>query len=233
MESVHDGHRQRLKRRFIKGGLRDFEPHAALELLLSYAIPRRDTNELAHRLIRHFGGFDRVLEADLQSLTQVDGVGEHTAVLLKAVFESMAFYDAQRNRKGFVASSSANAIRYAQSLFVGEQQEISYLMCFDAKLRLINCPEITRGSLTQTAVSIKRIVELASLNKAVSVILTHNHPNGVAMPSQEDIEATRQIMRALKLIDVRLSDHIVVGEKFAVSLADTGLIFNMRENLEP
>lgn len=232
MDSVHSGHRQRLKRRFIKSGLRDFEPHAALELLLSYSIPRRDTNELAHRLIAQFGGFDKVLEADLQSLTQVDGIGEHSAVLLKAIYESYAFYEAQRNQKGFVATSSAYAIRYAQSLFVGEQREVSYLMCFDARLRLINCPEITRGSLTQTAVSIKRIVELASLHKAVSVILTHNHPNGVAMPSQEDIEATRQIMRALGLIDVTLSDHIIVGEKFAVSLADTGVIFSMRENLE-
>ncbi len=232
MDSLHSGHRQRLKRRYRKEGLRSFEPHEALELLLTYAIPRRDTNALAHRLIARFGGFDKVLEADLQSLMEVEGIGEHAAILLKTVFDCRAYYEAQKNQKGFVASSSAAAIRYAQSLFVGEQCEVSYLMCFDAKLRLINCQEITRGSLNQTAVSIRRIVEIASLNKAVSVILTHNHPNGVAMPSDEDIEATRQIMRALSLIDVTLADHIVVGEKFAVSLADTGVIYNMREGLK-
>ncbi len=228
---MHEGHRQRLKNRFIKNGLRDFEPHEALELLLSFAIPRKDTNELAHRLIAAFGGFDHVLEADLQSLRQVEGVGEHTAVLLKAVFETRAYYEAQKNQKAFVATSSAAAIRYAQSLFVGEQREVSYLLCFDARLKLINCAEITRGSLTQTAVSIKRIVELASINKAVSVIVTHNHPNGLAIASDDDLEATRQIMRALKMIDVTLSDHIIVGEKFAISLADAGVIYNMRETL--
>ncbi|MEG2938896.1 MAG: JAB domain-containing protein, partial [Oscillospiraceae bacterium] len=210
MSSIHDGHRQRLKTRFVKSGLKDFEPHIALELILTFSIPRRDTNELAHRLIERYGSFDKVLEADYTSLLQVDGIGENTAAQLKVIFESYAYYEAQKYRKGFVAASSSVAMKYAQSLFVGEQSEVSYLMCFDSKLKLINCPEITRGSISQTAVSVKRIVELATLHRASSVIVTHNHPNGVAMPSEDDIAATSTIMKALNLIDVKLSDHIVV-----------------------
>ena len=231
MDSIHDGHRERLRGRFVNEGLRNMEPHSVLELLLTCSIPRRDVNEIAHRLLQHFGSFDKVLEADRLALMEVDGVGEKTATHLKLVFECFAYYEAQKVKKGFVASNSDAVIRYAQTLFVGETQEVAYLLSFDSRLRLINCAELSRGTVGVTAFPVRRVVELATLARAASVILTHNHPGGVAMPSAEDLAATRTAMKALAYLEISLADHVIVGEQSAVSMADAGVIYNMKQEL--
>ena len=155
-QGIHDGHRQRVKNRFIKSGIDDFEPHNVLELMLFYAIPKRDTNELAHNLIETFGSFDKVLEADYLQLAAVKGMGEHSATLLKLFIESYGYYERQKYKDGFIATSSAAVISYAQSLFVGETRELGYLLCFDAKLQLINCVKISEGSVNAASVSVRR-----------------------------------------------------------------------------
>lgn len=231
MSSVHEGHRERLKKTFLKNGLSNLEPHNALEIILTYSIPRKDVNELAHRLIKEFGGFDKVLEADYERLLQVEGVGEHTATHLKLILESYRYYELQKNRDGFFASSADAAINYARSLFVGETKELSYLMCFDTNMKLIKCAKVSEGSITATSISVRRVVEIATANKAVSVILTHNHPGGLATPSKEDLAATKKIMSALQLIGTELADHIIVCDTHAVSMAQTSAIYNMRQEL--
>ncbi len=231
-ESLHDGHRQRTKHRFLKSGLNDFEPHNVLELMLFYAIPKRDTNELAHRLIDTFGSFDKVLEADVEQLAKVKGMGEHSAVLLKLFLASYGYYEREKSKEGFIATSSDDVKSYVKSLFVGEKKEIVYLLCFDVKLKLINCVKISDGSVNATSVSVRRVVEAATAHGAVSVILTHNHPGGFASPSAEDIETTKRILKALAPIDIQLSDHIVVGANSAVSMADAGVIYNMKQELQ-
>ena len=231
MDSIHGGHRERLRARFLSEGLEHMEPHNALELLLTCTIPRRDVNELAHRLLHRFGGFDKVLEADRLALMEVEGVGEATATHLKLVFASFAYYEAQKYSKGFVASSSGAVLRYAQSLFVGQTAEVAYLLCFDAKLKLNNRAELSQGTVGATGISVRRVVELATLAKAASVILAHNHPSGIAMPSAEDLATTKTVMQALAYIEIPLVDHIIVGERSAISMADAGVLYNMREEL--
>ncbi len=228
-QGIHDGHRQRVKNRFIKSGIDDFEPHNVLELMLFYAIPKRDTNELAHNLIETFGSFDKVLEADYLQLAAVKGMGEHSATLLKLFIESYGYYERQKYKDGFIATSSAAVISYAQSLFVGETRELGYLLCFDAKLQLINCVKISEGSVNAASVSVRRVVETATANKAISVILTHNHPNGLPVPSTEDVATTKKIMSALSTVDIDFSDHIIVGAKSAISLADEGIIYSIKQ----
>ncbi len=231
MDSIHDGHRERLRARFLNEGLKNMEPHSVLELLLTCTIPRRDVNALAHRLLRRFGSFDKVMEADRLALLEVEGVGERTATHLKLVFECFAYYEAQKYSRGFVATSSGAVLRYAQSLFAGETQEVAYILCFDAKMKLINRFELSRGTVGATHISVRRVVEAATLSKAASVILAHNHPGGAAMPSDEDLAATRTVMQALSYIEVPLSDHVIVGERAAISLADAGVIYNMKQEM--
>lgn len=228
-KNIHAGHRQRLKNTFRNSGLSNLEPHNALEVILTYSIPRRDVNEIAHRLIDTFGSFDKVLEADYERLLQVEGIGENTATHLKLLLESYRYYEMQKHREGFCATSANIAMDYARSLFVGETKELSYLLCFDSNMKLNNCARISEGSINATSISVRRVVELATANKAVSVILTHNHPGGIATPSAEDLATTKRILRALQLVGIALSDHIVVGETFAISMAETGVLHNMRE----
>lgn len=228
---VHDGHRDRLRKRFLADGFTNFEPHNVLELLLFYSVPRRDTNALAHTLIDTFGGFDKVLEADYEQLRRVKGVTDNTAALLKAVFESYGFYERMKRRDGFVATSASAVMHYCESLFVSETVEKAYLLCFDSKLKLINCALLSEGSVNAASVSARKAVEIATANRAVSVILTHNHPRGIAAPSQADLDVTRTVMRALATIDIELCDHVVVGETFSISMANEGVIYGMQQEL--
>ena len=230
---VHDGHRDRLRKRFLAGGFGDFEPHNVLELLLFHTVPRKDTNDLAHTLIDTFGGFDKVLEADYEQLRRVKGVTDVTAAFLKAVFESYGVYERVKHADGFVATSSSAVIHYCESLFVSETVEKAYLLCFDARMKLINCALLSEGGVSAAAVTARKAVEAATANRAVSAILTHNHPRGIAAPSQADLAVTRSIMRALAAIDIELCDHVVVGETFSISMADEGVIYGMKQELRP
>lgn len=229
--SVYIDHRSRVKRTFLRGGLDSFEPQNALEMLLFYSVPQKDTKPMAHGLLERFGSFDKVLEADYESLLEVDGVGEHTAVYLKLLLESFRYYEKEKNRLGFRASSTSAAIAYAKSLFVGERRELCFLMCFDSRLQLAACPKVSEGSVNAADVSARRIVELATLHKAGSVILTHNHPGGNAIPSAEDMGTTKNIMRVLEPIGISLNDHIIVGARDCISMADAGILQNMKEEV--
>ena len=135
----HSGHRDRLRERFMTNSLAGFAPHEVLELLLFYAIPRRDTNALAHALIDRFGSFDRVLEAPAEELMQVPGIGRHCAVLLNTVFACFRYYNQSKQRSRFVATSTAAVMEYVQSLYFGETAEVCYLLCFDMRMRLLCC----------------------------------------------------------------------------------------------
>lgn len=229
---IHDDHRARLRRRFEKSGLRDFDEHTALELLLTYAIPRRDVNELAHRLIDEFGGFDRVLEAPAERLREVEGMGERSAAFIKLVRESYGFYERQRCRRGFVAGSTGAAEEYARSLFVGESDEVVWALCLDSSLKLIRACELARGAVSEASIPLRKVVEAAALTKARAVILTHNHPGGYPAPSAEDVAFTRDVMRALALINAPLLDHIIVGSRSSLSMADSGVIESLKIELK-
>ncbi|MEA4911473.1 MAG: JAB domain-containing protein [Oscillospiraceae bacterium] len=231
MGDIHDGHRQRVKRRFRSSGLDEFEPHNALELMLFYAVPQRDTNALAHRLIDTFGSFDKVLEADYEQLTRVTGIGENTATLLKLFLASYRYYEKQKNAGGFVATTASALCAYVRSLFIGETRERAYLLCFDARLHLIRCACIAEGGVDAAQITVRRVVEVATANRAVSVVLAHNHPDGYAVPSREDIIATKDIMRALSSIGIELSDHIVCGCKNEISLANEGVLYSIKQEL--
>ncbi len=227
----HSGHRDRLRERFMTNSLAGFAPHEVLELLLFYAIPRRDTNALAHALIDRFGSFDRVLEAPAEELMQVPGIGRHCAVLLNTVFACFRYYNQSKQRSRFVATSTAAVMEYVQSLYFGETAEVCYLLCFDMRMRLLCCTAVTRGSLNAAAVSVRNVVEIATRSRAHSVILVHNHPGGVAMPSQEDISTTRRIMQALHSIGIPLDDHLIVSDDQVRSLSQAGIIAQMRSEL--
>lgn len=220
---IHDGHREKMRRRFQETGLEGFADHEALELLLYYAIPRRDTNELAHRLLTRYGSLSALLQAPIEDLRRVEGVGESAAVLLKLV---PAFvYKAQRSAgQETVLNSTEKAGRYLLSCFAGERNEVIYQLCLDRKGKLLARKRLSEGGSAAAELNIRRLVENALLTSASTVILSHNHPSGIALPSREDYATTQQAQDALRTIGVELLDHIIVAEDDYVSLADSGIL---------
>ena len=220
---IHDGHREKMRRRFQETGLEGFADHEALELLLYYAIPRRDTNELAHRLLARYGSLSALLQAPIEDLRRVEGVGESAAVLLKLV---PAFvYKAQRSAgQETVLNSTEKAGRYLLSCFAGERNEVIYQLCLDRKGKLLARKRLSEGGSAAAELNIRRLVENALLSSASAVILSHNHPSGIALPSREDYATTQQAQDALRTIGVELLDHIIVAEDDYVSLADSVIL---------
>lgn len=221
--SVHDGHRERMRARFVKNGLSDFDEHNVLELLLFYSRPRCDTNEIAHRLLKRFGSFSGVMDAPLEALQSVEGVGYNSAVLLKMVPELGAYYLQSRAQPGEILNSTEKAGAFFLPFFLGKKTEEVYMVALDDKRKVLRCVKVGNGGIVNAVhISVKHIVSEAVTSSATGVILAHNHPGGLALPSGSDKQVTRQVYTALRLINVQLVDHIIVADEDYVSMADSG-----------
>lgn len=221
---VHDGHRERLRARFAEHGLESFNELNALELLLCYAIPRRDTNELAHRLLDAFGSLSGVFQASMQELTSIPGIGENAAVLILMVPQIVKKAHVSKAKETKIIRNSTDAGNYLLPYFLDEPDEIVMMLCFDNKRAVICCREMGRGVVNCVDANIRRMVETALKVKTTTVIIAHNHPNGVALPSREDDNFTRTLYRSLGLLGITLEDHIIIANDEFVSLADSGVM---------
>ena len=222
--TMHEGHRKRVKGRFLSEGLDAFEDHQVLELLLFYCIPRRDTNELAHRMIKEFGSLAGIFEAEPQDIQKRCGVSENTAILVSLI-PSLArrYFTAKWGEKPKLTSSS-KAGEYATSLFAGRTYEAFHAICLDSQNRVNYAALVQEGTLTEAPVYPRLVVEAVLRHKANSVILAHNHPGGSMQPSRADIEVTGRISKALEAISVKVVDHIIVtGDKY-FSFKENGLL---------
>lgn len=220
---LHEGHRERLKQRFRRDGLDGFTDIQVLEFLLFYAIPRRDTNPIAHALLDRFGTLHQVLEAPIHELQSVEGVGENAATLLHLARALAGRYAVSQAKIEAILNSTHKCGEYLKSFFVGKRDEVVYLLCLDAKCKVLSCAEVGRGSVNSVGLSIRKIVETALSFNAVSVVLSHNHPSGLAFPSGEDVATTRRVALALDAVGIILADHIIVSEEDFVSLAESDL----------
>ncbi len=218
----HDGHRERLRQRFLEHGLDALQDHEVLELLLFYAVPRRDTKELAWRLLHHFGSLSAVLDASADDLQQVSGIREPAAVLLSLMTPLARRYQISRTDKRQILNSSTRCGEFLTGYFFGSTDELVYLLCLDAKGQFLACRMLQHGSATSAALSLRKAAEIAMSAKASAVVLAHNHPGGLALPSQADYETTCQLRAALEPLGIQLVDHIIVADKDFVSMKDNG-----------
>lgn len=221
--SIHDGHRKRLKDRFVEQGLDSFTQIQAVELLLFYCIPRQDTNELAHRLLERFGSFAQILDADPEELCGVNGIGENTARFLKLLPAVARYYQVDKARlegKPLLTTEACGA--YLMPYFLGRSNETVFLLCLDAKGKVICCRMVGEGGINSAGVPIRRIVEISLAAKATSVVLAHNHPSGIALPSAEDVSTTQRVATALQAVDVILADHLVIADDDFTSMVQSG-----------
>lgn len=221
---IHDGHRERLRSRFIEHGLDNFNELNALELLLFYAIPRKDTNPIAHALLDRFGSLYGIFDAGERELMEVEGVGESAAALIRLIPQLVRKSYMSRSGSNPVIGSTRAAAEYLIPRYLFEKDEFILLMCLDSGKRLISCTEMGRGVVNAVDVNVRRIAETALKNRASYVIISHNHPDGNAMPSREDDYVTKRVYSALEAINISLSDHIIVsGERYS-SYLESGLL---------
>lgn len=222
---LHTGHRQRLFDRYEQSGLDGFSDIEVLELVLTYAIPRKDTNATAHRLLDTFGTLQTVFEAPQASLEKVEGMTQRAAAMMRLLPQVWARYEVSCRRCDTRCFDTTEACgNYLLPFFRALREERVRILCLDAKCRLLDCREVSTGSVNFASMPIRRIVETALSVNASAVIVAHNHTSGIALPSKEDVDTTMRLKEALTGVDVLLLDHIIVADGDYVSLRDSMLL---------
>ena len=221
---LHQNHRSRMRERFLKEGTESFADHELLEMLLYSAIPRKDTNEVAHMLLMEFGSLSKVMGADVWALSRVKGMTENAAVLIKfiAPFYRRVLEDEVKSRK--VLNNSQVIGEFLLPRFVGRSVETVFALYMDAACKLLRCEVVSEGSFTNVPLDLRKIAETSFKYNAVNLVLAHNHPYGTTKPSQKDIFVTEQANAVLGKLSIHLLDHFVIAGGRYLSMMEQGLL---------
>lgn len=221
----HAEHRKRMRAEFLRAGADGMEDHRLLEMLLFYAIPQRDVNPLAHRLVEEFGSLSGVFHATYDQLLKVPGVGPNTAVLLRLIPAAAARYMKQAASFDGQIASLWQLKEMLEPCFFGRRDELAYLVCMDGRNRVLAVRKLGEGVVDTVAIASRKVMEAALACNASQVVLAHNHVSGVAYPSEADVSTTRHLGRVLsEAAGITLIDHLIFAGGDMVSMAESGLL---------
>lgn len=220
-KNVHAGHRERMKSRLRDMGSSGFDRHQLVEILLFFGIPRRDTNELAHRLVETFGTLSALFDAPYEELMRVQGMTANAATLIRLCDELMEECQRERFSADRVLDTTEKLANYILPRFVGAQTERVLLVCLDNRGRVLADGVLSEGSVNSSEINIRQALQLALRCNATMAVMAHNHPGGQPTPSRADLEATMAMAKALAVADIRLADHLVVAGNEYVSMRET------------
>jgi len=218
------GHRKRLRERFQKAGSDGFQDYELLELLLTYAIPRKDVKPVAKELIKCFGGLSGILDANHKTLVKIHGMGAISATLIRLVKELCAVYLGERMEDRDLLSSPQVVADFARMKLTEIPHESFMIIYLNTRNEVLKYEIVQEGTLDHAVVYPRRIIEGALSQHASGLILVHNHPSGHCRPSNEDLSLTRNIVEAVRMIDIRILDHIVVGREGYFSFKENNLL---------
>ena len=218
-ENLHKNHRANMRQVYYKSGLESLPDHTVLELLLYFGIPMKDTNETAHLLLERFGSFSAVLRADISELRSVKGMTENAACLISMLLPLFRRYSDDLGKLKKALSSPDDVADYIRPKFIDSTNERLFAVFTDASDRIIACRLICEGHLSSASFDFRSLVSACLETKASNVFLAHNHPSGIALPSADDIELTRNVCSFLKVIDVALRDHLIIAGETYTSMA--------------
>jgi len=225
--NIHKNHRQRLKSQFLENGITTLTDVQKLELLLFYAIPQKDTNPIAHKLLNRFGSLKNVLSAEPSNLMEVNGVKENTAILIKLVSGLFSQISMPTNQDSI--SSVSEAKELCSRLYHGVDVEQFYVICLTKSNKIKNIKLLKSGTSDEVSIQIRTITELALESKCNRIIITHNHPNGFADMSDEDCAFTYSLICSCLLNSIDIIDHIIVGVDKTISLAAQRILEKLKE----
>lgn len=228
----HDGHRERMRNRIKTSGIDGLQPHEVLEYILYSFVPRKDTNVIAHRLIDKFGSFSAVIDANVEDLASVEGVSIVSATFLHSLKGISNFYQTDKTSIKDKINTVEKVGKYMCNRIGFENKEQAYLLLFNNQSELIKIELISKGTVDKVGIYTREIAEIALRNKATNVIICHNHPSGGINPSIDDINLTRAVYTSLRMINIRLLDHMIVaGDKY-YSMKFNGDFNEIIENVE-
>lgn len=221
-----------MRKRIQTAGIETLEPHEVLEYMLYAFVPRKDTNPIAHKLIDKFGSLSQVFDADIESLMQVDGISEVSATFIHSMRGIMTSYQLDKAKSKIKLDTLANTVEYVSGFLAYENKEKVYVLMLNAQSQLIKLELLNKGTIDQVGVYTREIAEMAIRYGAVNVIICHNHPSGNVSPSLQDITMTRGIYTALKMINIKLLDHIIISGKSYYSMKFSGDLHEIIDNVE-
>lgn len=210
-KNLHAEHRERVRREFLERGFDHNTPsHKIVEMLLFYSIPRKDTNETAHELLNRFGSIKGILDAPVEQLKKVKGVGDNTVALFKLLLP--VFREYVSSGVSPTKFKSLNEVGdFLKAKYLGFKSEVLAVTSLDAEGKFLGFDIISEGDTTSVELSLKKIIEVVLKRNASCVVISHNHPNSDAVPSNEDIYLTEKIYELLSNINIKLLDHIIIG----------------------
>ena len=226
------GHRDRLRERFLAGGLGGFQDYEVIELLLTLATPRKDCKDSAKAALKHFGSLQAVMEASPETLVQVPGIGPRNSLGIKLVKAVADRYLKKKIVGKSILSNSRELFDFLYHSMRDRKQECFKAVFLDAKNKVIDVETLFRGTLTASAVYPREVVRAAIEKNAAALIFAHNHPSGDPEPSREDMDITRQLVFACRVMGVTVHEHIIVGDNRYFSFADQGHITKMNQEFE-
>ena len=225
MEKKYEGHRERLRKKYLQGGYFAFHEYEVLELLLTYVIPRKDTKPIAKDLIEKFGSLDGVVTASIKELCSISGIKENSAIFVKLLGDlSKNLYKGEIRKEGIQLKDKNSLIRYLRSEIGFSSREEFRVIFLNNYNMLVGSETLFIGTIDKSAVYPREIVEKVLYYKAKGIIFAHNHPSGNLRPSKQDIQITEHMQEALDLIDVKLLEHIIITQDGYFSFLEEGLI---------
>lgn len=210
--NIHGGHRERMRSRYLQEGADGFADHELLEMLLYGCIPRGDTNFIAHHLLKEFGSFSNLLEADAYEIAKVDGIGLKTAIFLTQLHELIRRYEREKLGTKPELTSIVRCVAYCRQLLSYYSTERFYMICLDSRRRVIHVAKLAEGTVENVYIPNRQVAEVALRYKSTGVVFCHNHPGGRVTPSHADIRLTMAFKGLLDALGVRVLDHIIIGE---------------------
>ncbi len=214
----------RLKEKYLTAGAEAFSDYEIIELLLSYAIPRRDTKTLAKELIQTFGSIKGIIDAEVTDLKTIGGITEHTAILFKLTREISSLYLMEKAKEKTQISCTSELINFCRTVLGGKKDEEFWVIYLNVQNRIIEVERLQKGTVDQAIVYPRQILENALKKKASAIILVHNHPSGNVRPSEADIRITQMIREKAKILEIAVHDHIIVGSDSFFSFREEGIM---------
>jgi len=228
----HQGHRQRLREKAISGGIEYWPQHEVLELILTYCIPHRDVNPLAHELIDQFGSLAGVFDAGFDQLRKIKWIGDNSATFLSLLPDFFNRYTASKNTDTVVLDTTQKCVNYFRSQGRVKKFEQFYIFCLNAKKKLIKTSHIDSTMASSVNVTLKDFVGIITGCSCRAVIVMHTHPGGSSQPTQSDVIATQRLMEICKTLGISFDDHIIIADNEYFSFLHSGLYYNLENNIK-